>query len=501
MAIDEWISAHANSDRCAFHFEGASITYRELNDRIDATATTLMADGVGVGDRVAYCGLNRVEVFDLLFACARLGAILLPLNNRLSVGELSWQIADSTPAVLLSTDGFDQLLVAASGGRPVQDLDAGRVATRPIGEVRTTTRAAGISSAANAHAGIDVLMVYTSGTTGTPKGAVLTQGALLHTVLNGLAYSGLDGSDTVIAALPTFHVGGLNIQTLPALYCGAQVVLHRRFDPQLVLRDIAAFRPTQTLLVPAMLAAVAGHPEFANTDLSCLEGVSTGSSVVPEALMAPFFERGVPVAQVYGATETGPTAIAMPLAEAVDHPTSCGRAAAHTEARIVDVESGEDVPTGEEGEIWLRGPHLFDRYWNNPEATAEAFSGEWYRTGDIGFTDELGYFWVSDRLGDMVISGGENVYPAEVEPVLAEHPDVAEVAVLGQPDDRWGEVVVAVVVAADPTKPPTVESLRSFSADRLAGYKQPRVVVVVGELPKTALGKVQKHVVRDRLGY
>lgn len=488
-SIDTWIDKHADSQRAAFRFDGNVTTYRQLAERIAIAAARLHRQGVGPGDRVAYCGFNRLETFDILFGCARLGAIVVPLNFRLVEAELAIQIADCNPRVLFAADGFASTLQAASGGRPVHDLDA-----EPFVAAEVDTEIPEHPVPPDAY----VLMVYTSGTTGRPKGALLSHRALLATVRNGVHHQDLTEADRVLAPLPIFHVGGLNIQTLPALYVGAEVLLLPRFDPDSVLDIIEANRPTQGLLVPAMLAAVAASPRFASTDMSSLRGICTGSSVVPESLIMTYTRRGVPIGQVYGATETGPTSVVLGYGEAAGRPRSCGRAALLTEMRVVDA-AGRDVPAGTDGEIWLRGPNMFSGYWNNPEATEAAFCDGWYRTGDIGHLDGDGYCYISDRLNDVVISGGENIYPAELEAVLSEHPSIVEVAVIARPDERWGEVPAAVAVLAD-GETLTIEELRGWCGGRLARYKHPRSLRLVQSLPRTALGKVQKHILRRDRG-
>ena len=486
-AIGAWIEGHAPNGRVAFRFEGTATTYRQLADRISVAARVLHQLGIEPGDRVAYCGLNRLEMFEILFACARLGAIVVPLNNRLVEAELSAQIADSDPSVLFATDGLASTLQAAAGSRPVRDLDAEPFAAVDVGVPEYV-----IAPDAT------ILMVYTSGTTGTPKGAMLSQRAVLATVLNSVDHQELTSDDRILAPLPTFHVGGLNIQTLPALYVGAEVLLLRQFDPDAVLDLIDGQRPSQGLMVPAMLASVAASRRFESTDLSTLRGICTGSTAVPESLISSYLQRGVSIGQVYGATETGPTAVVLRYDEVADHPTSCGRAALHTEIRIVD-EAGQDVPAAVSGELWLRGPNMFSGYWNNPEATDAAFSDGWYRTGDIGHLDDDGFCYISDRLKDVVISGGENIYPAELEAVLSDHPAIAEIAVIGGEDSRWGEIPVAVVVLVD-GETLTVEELRIWCTGRLARFKHPRALRLVPSLPRTALGKVQKHLLRQGRG-
>jgi len=476
-------------------FEGRTISYGELDQRIGATAAGLAAHGVVQGDRIAYCGLNRVELLELLFAATRLGAILMPVNNRLSVGEIAYQLGDARPAAVFGTDGFTATLDAAADaaglavGMVRRDLDSDPFSDVPV-DAQASLPPDGDRPA---------LMVYTSGTTGSPKGAVLTERSLLHTVLNGVTHQDLHRDDVILTALPLFHVGGLNIQTLPALYAGATVVLQRRFDPENYLELVSTHRPSQSLLVPAALRAVIGHERFDRTDMTSLHGMNTGSSVVPRAVIEPWLERGVKVGQVYGSTETGPTAVVLDYADGASHIGSCGKAALHTELRIVD-DNGNDVHGDEAGELWLRGPNLFSEYWRDPQSTAQAMAaGGWYRSGDVGYRDEQAYVFISDRKHDVVISGGENIYPAEVENILADHPAIAEVAVIGIPDDRWGETVEAVVVRNDAHPDPLdLRELRAWCDGRLARYKQPHALRLIEELPRTALGKVKKHLLRAK---
>ena len=485
VGLARWVSHWADhrSDHPAIEVEDRTITYRQLHQRVAARSAWLRERGVGPGDRVAFCGLNRVELVEVLAACADLGAVLVPLNNRLTAAEIGTQLADSAPVLALVTDGFDSTVARAAGDDlSIEDLDDGPdlLDDGPAAPVRPLADVGGPSD--------PVLMVYTSGTTGRPKG----------TVLNGVAHQDLTARDRVLTLLPLFHVGGLNIQTLPALYCGATVILQRRFDPGHTLELVARHRPTQTLVVPAVMEALLSHPELDRTDLSSLEGINSGSSVVPEHLIRGFLDRGLPVGQVYGTTETGPTAVVLRYEDSERAIGSCGRPALHSELRLVDGD-GADVGVDQPGELLVRGPHLFDHYHGRPDDTAAAFVDGWYRTGDVGRRDADGWVHIEDRLGDVIISGGENVYPAEVENALSEHPGIGAVAVVGRADPRWGEVPVAVIEADDGSPVPTVEELRNWCADRLARYKQPRELVVVDQLPRTALGKVTKHLLREAL--
>jgi fatty-acyl-CoA synthase len=326
---------------------------------------------------------------------------------------------------------------------------------------------------------------------------VLTQDALFWNAVNAAHAHDLTSEDHVLTTLPMFHVGGLNIQTLPALHAGATVTLHRRFDPTAKLRDIAARRPTITLMVPATMSAILRHPDFAATDISSLRLIMAGSSTIPEALIRAFHERGVPVGQVYGSTETAPVAIYLRGPEARARVGAAGRSAIHCGIRIVD-EAGNDVPPGRPGEILVKGPNLFLEYWGDPAATAAALDDGWFHTGDIGHRDAEGFIWIDDRKKDVVISGGENIYPAELENVLADCPDIAEAAVVARPDERWGEVAVAVVVAKPGCGIDAARVLALFDG-RLARFKHPRDVVFVDALPRNVMGKILKYELRDRL--
>ena len=486
VAIDRWIEhwADQRGNHPAVVFEGESVTYAELWVRTRTMAWLLADSGTKAGDRVAFCGLNRVEQLTALFACARLGALFVPLNNRLSVGEHAFMLGDCRPTVALATDGFETRLREAAPGIRVIDLDATTVATSGPTPPR-------VGDAAD-----PLLMVYTSGTTGKPKGAVHTQSSLTYTVLNGVAHQDLDVTDRVLTFLPLFHVGGMNIQTLPALYVGATVVLQRRFDPTETLGLINTHQPTQSLAVPATMTALLNHPDINSTNLGSLHGLNSGSSVVPDHLIQGFADRGVRVGQVYGSTETGPTAIVLRYEDGATHVGSCGKPALHTELRVVGTD-GIDLPEGDAGEIWLRGPNIFSHYWEQPDATADTFVDGWYRTGDIGRVDAQGFVYIQDRLKDLLISGGENVYPAEVENVITEMETVAEAAVIGRADERWGEVPIVALVPVDGAPPPSLADVRAWCDGRLARYKHPHEVRVVESLPRTALGKVQKHILRD----
>jgi fatty-acyl-CoA synthase len=481
----------------ALRFEGETITYSAFNARIAETARALKSElGVSKGDRVAILSLNRPDYLVLLYACARLGAILVPLNWRLAVAEQLFILSDATARVLVLEQAFAEVLPALAEALPETTI-VGLDFAPPHGATFDALLTLGSGNGRNSNTDLScpLLIVYTSGTTGRPKGAVLRQEALLWNGVMSQHMHSLTSDDHVLTVLPFFHVGGLNIQTTPALHHGATVTIHRRFTPDAALATIARDRPTLTVLVPATIQAVTDHPAWASTDLSSLKAISTGSTIVPQFLMDRFIARGVPVLQVYGSTETCPIAVYTRLGGDLSREGSTGLPGVACEAAIVD-DAGNGLPTETPGEIVVRGPNVFCEYWGDEEATREALHEGWYRTGDIGRRDADGYFWVHDRKKNLVISGGENIYPAEVERVLTEHPDVSECGVIGRPDPRWDEVPIAYVIRR-PGCSVDAESLKTHVQTQLARFKVPRDIVFVEDLPRTALGKVQHFMLRQ----
>jgi fatty-acyl-CoA synthase len=481
----------------ALRFEGETLTYAAFNARIAQTARTLKSElGVDKGDRVAILSLNRPDYLVLLYACARLGAILVPLNWRLALAEQLFILSDAAAKVLVLEQAFAEVLPALVEGRPETTI-VGLDFAPPHGTTFDALLALGSGNGRNPDTDLSspLLIVYTSGTTGRPKGAVLRQEALLWNGVMSQHMHGLTSDDHVLTVLPFFHVGGLNIQTTPALHHGATVTIHRRFTPDAALAAIARDRPTLTVLVPATIQAVTDHPAWAVTDLSSLKAISTGSTIVPQLLMDRFTARGVPVLQVYGSTETCPIAVYTRLGGDLSREGSIGLPGLCCEAAVVD-DAGNELPLEAPGEIVVRGPNVFCEYWGNEEATREALHEGWYRTGDIGRRDADGYFWVHDRKKNLIISGGENIYPAEVERVLTEHPDVSECGVIGRPDARWDEVPIAYVIRRSGCSI-DAEVLKAHVQTQLARFKVPRDIVFVDDLPRTALGKVQHFMLRQ----
>ncbi|MBK0391472.1 class I adenylate-forming enzyme family protein [Ramlibacter algicola] len=464
--------ARLRGDAVALHFGDERITYAALDTRARRVATLLSRQwGVQAGDRVAWLGLNDPALLVLLFALARVGAMLLPLNIRLAPAEWQQQLDACTPRCLVHDAAFAEAARALGGAHALHataELDA---AVDPMDEDR-------------AAASVPALLVFTSGTTSRPKAAVHTQANLVANMRIAAQVQAITPRDRVLTVLPLFHVGGLCIQTLPALSAGATVLLQPRFMPDATLQAIAGERPTLTLQVPATLKALIEHPAWANTDLSSLRAVWAGSSLLPASLLHAFHARGVPVCNVYGATETGPFSIALGPQEAMQRVGSCGWPA-----------PGVEMQLAEGGEVWVRGPNVVARYW--PDEPALDAQG-WFHTGDLATRDADGACTIVGRAKDLIISGGENIHPAEIEAVLGEHPAVLECAAFGLPDAHWGEAV-AVAVVLRPASGASDDELRAHLAARLARFKLPRHWLRVEQLPKTALGKVQRHELVKRL--
>ncbi|MGV9711522.1 acyl-CoA synthetase [Gordonia sp. NPDC003424] len=503
MDLGSWIARRAaiGPDRPAITFEGQTESFGDFADRVDRLSAALVAGGIGRGDRVGYLGLNHPMFLTALFATARAGAIFVPLNFRLTAPELAFILDDAGVHTLIVAAEYTDLIDSISDGMPSL--------TRRI----AVTSASGWESAedviaaheplpepAHPKPGEVALIMYTSGTTGRPKGAMLTHGNMFWNNVNAMLSFDLVSSDITYVAAPLFHIGGLNVTTLMTLQKGGHVVLASAFDPVGALAAIEKYRITTMFGVPAMFLFMSQVPEFETADLTSLRFLICGGAPVPEPLMRTYAARGVPFAQGYGLTETAPTALVMSLEESERKIGAAGnKVLALSDVRLVDA-TNTVVPVGESGEICIRGPQVMAGYWNRPEATAAAIDEDgWFHTGDVGREDDDGYIFVIDRVKDMVITGGENVYPAEVESVLYSHPAVAEVAIVGLPDDKWGEAVTAVIATA-PDSAVTLAELREFASGRLAGYKLPLRLEFLDALPRNPSGKVLKYQLRERFG-
>lgn len=466
--------------KAAIHFEGETLTYERLAARVRAVAADLASQGVGRGDRVVVLAENHPDTLVLLYACARLGAIMAPLNWRLALDELAYAVTHADPKVLAYGPGYGQTARTLAKGRTL-------LAMGPS----LTDRADGhVATAGALHD--DGLLVYTSGTTGRPKGALISQRALVWNAMQSHHMHQMTAADHVLTVLPMFHVGGLNIQTTPALMAGGTVTLHARFDPAATVKALEETRASLTVLVPTTLEAVAAQEAFDTADLSALRAVATGSTMVPETLIERFQARGITVLCVYGATETCPIAaydrLGLPRTKG-----ATGYAGIMGEVAVFD-DARQPVAPGVHGEIGVKGA-IFSGYKDDPAATQAAMHDGFVLTGDIGSLTEDGVLSVHDRKKNMIVSGGENIYPAEVERVLQAHPAVAECAVVGRPDPRWQEVPVAFVIA---TTPITEDVLVAHMKGLLAAFKVPRDVRLVEDLPRTALGKVRHDALKAR---
>jgi fatty-acyl-CoA synthase len=418
MDLSHWIELHASRtpERAALRFDGQAITYGALALRIRAVASALAAAGAATGERVAWLGFNSPDMLATLFACARVGAIFMPLNWRLAPPEQRAMMEACAPVLLV----VDEAFAAATVEHQVAPPGTARVTSAPaapagwIGWEGFVEDGAG-SAADPRSPGPEtpVLLCHTSGSTGRPKAALLSQEALACNADNSVDMHALVPEDRVLTTLPLFHVGGLNIQTLPALRCGCAVSLHPKFDADATFDAIERDRITLTVLVPAQLDAMMASPRWRSADLTSLRMITTGSTLVPMRIIRAVHERGLPLVQVWGASETAPIAACLHAQEAFGRAGSTGRAARHCQLRIAGV-SGEPLPPGVSGEVWVRGANVMIGYWNDPEASARALAGGWFHSGDLGHVDSEGFLTIDGRLKDMIISGGENISPAEV---------------------------------------------------------------------------------------
>jgi fatty-acyl-CoA synthase len=499
----DWISHHADHRPAKEAIRelgtGRTFTYAELDRRIDAMAAYFTSLGIGRGDRVGVLAHNGVEFFDIQFACARTGAICVLLNWRLTVTELEYILTDSSPMLLVHDVSFCEAAEELQRRCSIDTLLAIDDGAPDSPYEQAVTRFDGQSADPVALTHDDVITImYTSGTTGLPKGAMITHGMNFWNCVN-LGIPGGIGLDTVhLNILPLFHTGGLNCYSNPVLHAGGTVVLLKAFDPGETLRVLGdqAQGITHFFGVPAPYQFMMLHPDFDTTDLSRLRVAGVGGAPCALTIMERWTERGVSLVQGFGMTETSPACIFLDPGDALRKIGSTGKALLHTEARIVN-DDGEDCGPDEIGELWVAGPNITPGYWNKPEATRSAFEGRWLKTGDAARMDEEGFIYIVDRWKDMYISGGENVYPAEVENVLYQLPGVAEAAVIGIPNDRWGEVGLAVI-ALKPGGEIDRAAMQEFCAERLAKFKVPSDVAIVDALPRNATGKVLKRELRTQ---
>ncbi|MBT2593951.1 long-chain fatty acid--CoA ligase [Arthrobacter sp. ISL-72] len=479
-----------------------AVSYGQLAERTDRLANALGCRGVAKGDRVAYLGENDPSFVETFFACGLLGAIFVPLNTRLAAPELQFQLQDSGARLLVNASALDAVAAAsvvdtAVTHRFVVASDGGTESSA-VGLPSGVEHYEGVLQAAAATP-LDVavgledgaMILYTSGTTGRPKGALLTHGNITWNCFNTVVDMDLSRNDVALMISPLFHVASLDMGLLPMLLKGATVVLEAKFDAGRVLGLVSQHKVTTLNGVPTTFQMLCDHPDWPTADLGSLDKLTCGGSAIPRRVLDAYEERGIGFTSCYGMTETAPGATMLPVARSREKAGSAGLPHFFTDVRIANPLGGP-AEVGQVGEIQVSGPNVIREYWNRPDATADSYADcTWFRSGDLGFQDEEGFLFVSDRIKDMIISGGENIYPAEVEAAIAELEAVGSVAVIGVPDDKWGEVPRAVVTLREGAQL-SEEQLRAHLEGRLARYKIPKSVVFVDEMPRTASGKIRK---------
>jgi len=501
----DWLAHHAGRtpDKTVWVDLHSSrrFSYQQAEDRACRLAGHLQNKcAVAKGDRVGVLAMNSTDMLELQSACAKIGAIFLPLNWRLTVTELQFIVGDANPKVLVHDLQFaDEAAVLATSTEIEHFIET-------TGGGGDTAYEAAIIEAEPTFDPVPLdhddvwTVMYTSGTTGLPKGAMNTYGMAFYNAVNLGIPARVTPDSVGLTILPLFHTGGLNCYTSVILHAGGTSLVARTFEPGEVLRLIGDrdIGLTHFFGVPANYLFMSQHPEFAETDFSRLSAAGIGGAPTPIPLLETYqSQKNVALQQGYGMTETSPAVLVQDAEMAIAKPGSTGKPALHNQVRVVD-EAGNDAPVGETGELWVKGPNITPGYWNRAEATAQAITDGWLHTGDACRVDEDGHYYIVDRWKDMYISGGENVYPAEVESVLFKLDGVADLAVIGVPDARWDEVGCAVVVA-EAGRDLSADEVIDFCRDKLARYKIPRQVVFMDELPRNATGKVLKRVLREQI--
>jgi fatty-acyl-CoA synthase len=501
MNIGEWTTRWAARypNEPYVKYGDMELTKEEFNIRINRLAHAFQESGIKKGDRVAILMGNSNVFLEILFALSKIGGIMVPLNFRLAAPELEFILNDSEPIMLIYSPEFLALA----------DELRGRVPTikRYIGEMEGISpddllfeKFVADKSEEEPDPGIEITLddphfiMYTSGTTGKPKGAVVLQGNTQWNAINAINMYTLGTGDVSLCCAPLFHIGALHASATPGLYAGQKLIIQRFFNPNESLKLIEKEKVNLMFGIPVMFLFMTLDPDFEKTDFSTVNFFIAGGSPCPRSLIEAFMKKGVTFNQGYGMTETATAITALRSEDALRKLGSCGKPVFHTDIRIVDLE-GNDLPQGEMGEVIIKGPNVIREYWKRPKETAETIEDGWLHSGDMGYIDEEGYLFLVDRKKDMYISGGENVYPAEVEDVIMSFEKVADVGVIGIPDKKWGEVGMAVVVKKPDTELAENEVIE-FCKGRLAKYKIPKKVTFIDALPRTATGKILKKELR-----
>jgi fatty-acyl-CoA synthase len=500
--IGNWLTKHCELDaeKTAIVFKEKRFTYAQFNKRVNQLVHSLIGIGVRKGDRVNVLLYNSNEMLEVLFACAKLGAIFVPINFRLSVEEIEYIVADSG-AHHLVYDERTKPLVDGLRQYKTRITDYIHVGNQPHEQDHTYEELLTASSVKepNYVVGHDdiVMMMYTSGTTGRPKGAMLSHGNIQWNTINYITFLSLGKEDTTFTVAPLFHVGGLNIFTVPILYIGGTVYIDDQFDPQRTLEVIESEKISTLFLVPAMWQSLSEVVNFNDYDTSSLRLSLSGGAPCPITIIEFFQKRQVKFYEGFGLTESSPLVSLLDSKNATRKNGSVGKPPVHIDVRIVD-PNDQDVPVGSVGELLVHGPSVMVGYWNKPDATKETIRNGWLYTGDLAKFDDEGFIYIVDRKKDMIITGGENVYPIEVEQTLYRHPKIKEVAVIGYPDEKWGESVKAIVSLHDEQQHLSLEELREFLDGKLARFKMPKRLEVVPALPRNATGKILKTLLRKQ---
>ncbi|GEN44801.1 class I adenylate-forming enzyme family protein [Alkalibacillus haloalkaliphilus] len=457
-----------------------SLSYEELNDRATVLAEGLKHSGIQKGDRIALLSLNHISYFDTLFACLKVGAIFVPLNWRLSKDELTYVLQDSDPKLVIIHPEFEQSLawlnktyntLLIDHSNYMYDLD--RQVIDEVSLCETDPLA----------------MIYTGGTTGKPKGAVLSHRSIMWNALNTIISWGLTKDDRTLTAIPMFHTGGLNALSIPILMAGGQVIIHAHFDPDQAVEHLIKYRCTIVLFIPTMYQFITESLIFKENDFPHMKVFLSGGAPCPLTIYERFENKRLQFREGYGLTEAGPNNFYIEPGDARLKKGSVGQEMMFNDIDIVN-DAGDSVSVNEVGELWLRGKHLFEYYWNQEEETMAQLHGEWLKTGDLARRDQDGFVYIVGRKKDMIISGGENIFPLEIEHWLASHCDIQEVAVIGVPDELWGEKVVAYISTSNLNLDGA--QLEIYCEEKLSRYKIPKAFYFVDELPKTHVGKINK---------
>ena len=502
LIVCDWIADNASRfpDKVAtvdLH-SGRRHSYGLMHERVARIAGHLRALGIQKGDRVSILSMNSSDMLDIQFACWRIGACYTPLNFRLTAHELAFMVSDSGALVLFYDSELATIVAAlrekvdlkhwismdAGGGD--SDLERAIIAADPVYTMVPQSE-------------LDLCMImYSSGTTGTPKGVMFNHSQFHYTISAAVTVAGGSRDMVGLVVMPLFHIGGLVGYTLVSMCLGGTAVVARTFDAGALLGTFndPELGVTHFLGVPALFNAMQAHPDFMATDFSRMVTTACGAESVPESLLRTWYDRGVVIQEGFGMTETCAGCLFLDRRDVPGKIGSAGKTGRHCQAYIARADGSEAEP-GESGEIWIRGKNITPGYWNRPDANEAAFVNGWFRSGDIGRRDKDGYFYIEDRVKDMYISGGENVYPAEIENILYELDGVHEVAVIGLPDPKWGECGCAVVVVK-PGASVTLDDLKAQCSDRLARFKQPARLEIVDILPRNATGKVLKFELRAR---